>query len=381
MSANNFFIIYVIIFYIVTPIYITFVNNDKFYMQLAIISVIFCMFIKIGVLIEGFLPKILYRRIQVNKSKFIFYSFITFSIFAIYSFYTAGGIPLVQIFYGLDGDLLRGELFKGRNGVERILLYLSAFFTYVILPLSLLYAFQLRQRYRFLLLALSVIFSIATLQKALVLNMLFPLITLLIIEKKLKIRYVIMVGMILFLYFIIMIELTIGSERVRPTYDLMSFFSPSYKYGGAIDYFVWRLVAVPIYTARDTLLVFEEHLLGIYLSGGTSSFLSFLFGVDNVNIEKLVFAYQFGGFNVLANANSFSGVALFVDFGYLGLVVFGLFGGIIFQLLQNNQDTAIRAMGYLMAYKLMNAPLVGLILGNGFLLVFLIGWFLKDKKR
>ena len=104
---------------------------------------------------------------------------------------------------------------------------------------------------------------------------------------------------------------------------------------------------------------------------------SSVFGVPRVNIEKLVFAYQFGGFNALANANTNYAVTLFVDFSWIGVGVISYFLGHLFRVIERSGDIVLVSIGYLMAFKLLNGPFLGLFLSAGFSYVVLHSLFLR----
>jgi hypothetical protein len=84
---------------------------------------------------------------------------------------------------------------------------------------------------------------------------------------------------------------------------LADFFKTTYKSSGPVDFVVWRSIAVPVFTAADTLRVFAERFTGEPLWGATSSFLAAIFSLDRVPLEKFVFEYEFG-WNELANSNA-----------------------------------------------------------------------------
>ncbi|WP_430619968.1 O-antigen polymerase [Vibrio cholerae] len=383
LKAIHVVIFYTTIFFILTPLLLYVSNSGSAYhLYLALVVFISNLSLFLGYKLPLSLPRFKLTKIVINP-KYTFYTIVLlFITFVLYTFYTFKGIPLFMIISGEgDPNILRGELFKGRQGFEILLLYLSAIFTYVFVPLAILlsYKFQINHRTKFLLLA--VFFCITTLQKALLLNLLIPLFVYFLFVGNLKRKHLIYIFSVLFSYFIVMIILTGhgDSKSSQDSIDLSIFFSSSFAPSGGLEYFVWRVFAVPIYTAVDTMYVFFNVIGGEHLLGGTSNLFSFLFGVEKVELEKIVFEYQFGGFNPLANANTTFSVVLFVDFSYIGVVFFSVLLGVLFRLFERSGDLVLIAIGYLLAFKVLNAPLVGLFFSAGFIYFVFHIIFLRFK--
>jgi hypothetical protein len=374
--------LYTTLFYILTPAYIyLFYSSSELYSILIKVVLISNVMLFFGYNIAYFTPILRIKKICINPVYFYNSIFVLFVLFVIYSFYSIGGVPFFQVlFNSYDADLARGELFKGRSGYQVVLLYASAIFTYVFVPLAVVMSFEWKFNSRKLFLIVSLFFCIATLQKALLLNILLPLIVLFFIQRKLRIVSLIKWAILLMAYFVVMITFT-GSGRTidKSEFDLLEFFSSSFSPSGGLEYFFWRVIAVPLYTAVDTLYVFYNDLGGVNTLGGTSKLFSMILGVPHVELEKLVFAYQFGGYNPLANANTNFSVVLFVDFNYLGLIVFSFLLGVIFRVLERSKETVIVCLGYLLAFKVLNAPLIGLFFSAGFLYVIFHALFLRFR--
>ena len=148
-----------------------------------------------------------------------------------------------------------------------------------------------------------------------------------------------------------------------------------------LDYFVWRAFAVPIYTAADTLIVHEQKYKGELLMGSTSSFLSSVFGLQRVNLERYVFEYQFGGWNETANSNAVFIVDAYANFGLLGVIFFSLFVGQLFRWFRISPDIGFKSLWPLFAFILFNASLIGTLFSNGFLYMVLHALFFKCRSN
>jgi hypothetical protein len=380
LSPLTLFVIYTTVFFIVTPLYLVFKNDEPYAIQLIIVTFVSNSFIVIGYITKKRL-NFNFLKIRIDPTFFCHVSFIFFTFFAFYSFYTSGGIPLFNILLDHGNpDVLRGMLFKGREGTEIILLYLSAFFSYVLIPISVILAFHYKVKLRFYYLFWAVLFSISTLQKALVMNVLFPLFAYLFLKRKVGIRFYVITTFIIFIYFILMIKTT-GHADNNTLLSNADFFSSSYVPSGAIDYFIWRFFSVPIYTAIDTLYVFNSVLHSEYLLGASSSLLSFLLGFEKIEIEKLVFEYQFGGYNALANANTYFAVGLFIDFSWIGVCVISFLVGSFYAAINQSKDLSIISMGYLFAWLSANGSLIGIMFSSGFLYLVLHIMFIRFNKK
>ena len=159
-----------------------------------------------------------------------------------------------------------------------------------------------------------------------------------------------------------------------------SYFSAQYLPISALDYFLWRSFAVPVFTAQDMLFVFLNQFHSVPLLGASSTFISGIFGMEKINIERYVFEYQFGSWNEIANSNAFFAVDLYVNFLWPGVVVFSFLIGLLFRLLNKNKDPAIGIQGVLLGWYLFSAPLLGLMIGNGYIVFVMIVLFMQESR-
>lgn len=374
-NAVRLFVAALIAVYLLLPLYAYFFDNyDVYNLRLAVLTFISCIMIVIG----ASLP-IFDDLIHNITSKFRFdgkilsYGIIaSFTIFLFATFLTADHIPIFSYFSGANANELsdqRGELFKGREGWQSILLYLFTFFSQAFVPYAIAYLFIARDRLRYIAIAIFFLFTISFLQKFLFVNAIIPLayaysITM---HKSRKSLIVAVIAVPIILY--ILTRLSMGSGAVSGAYNgVGAIFSADYVPTSAMDTLWWRAIAVPVFTATDTLHVFYERLGGDYLYGSSSSFIAFLTGAERVNIERYVFDYQWG-WNDTANANTVYLVDAFVNFGWIGVCIFSLIIGQSLRWFSNSRDLAMRSLWPLYCLGLFNATFVGVLLSNGFLLV------------
>src|SRR5204862_4271790 len=138
----------------------------------------------------------------------------------------------------------------------------------------------------------------STLQRALFLYIVFPILYFTLQHRRdiASRTYAIVAGSLLLLYFLIVLAAG-GSDNLSAASTAtvgQNYFEASYAPANAIEIFVWRSTAVPVFTASDSLRVFHEYLGGEPFWGATSLFFSTVFDLQRVPFERLVFEYQWG---------------------------------------------------------------------------------------
>lgn len=311
--------------------------------------------------------------LNIDWRAFVGLSWVLFAAFVAITFATAPSIPIISAFRGVTDAALgveRGEFLKGRSGAGLALLYISAFMVNTIVPYSVVVAYAARSRARHWLAAGFFLFTISFMVKSLFLHLALPLLAFFAMRRQLGgLRALAGFGACVAVL-VAASFLAIGSdgsaavgEAVVAAEVLSSAFAPS----NPIEYFVWRAVAVPIFTATDTLVVHATYFDARPLWGATSSFLASLLGFERINLERFVFEFQYGAWNELANSNTMFLLDGYVNFGWFGVVAFGMFVGQVFRWFRLSRDVGFRALWPLFAFVLFNAPLIGLMLGSGFL--------------
>ncbi|WP_154503842.1 hypothetical protein [Pseudomonas mandelii] len=314
-------------------------------------------------------------RISINSSVFNFFVWSFFFVFVVYTFYTAPSIPLLSALQGASADELsqeRGDFFKGRTGVEAGLLYLSTIFTTVLIPYSIVLMYLKRSPFRHVFLVVAFLFCISFLQKALFLNVFLPLLVCFAVTGKLPVKALIpcAAGAISLLAFAV--YLSLGAESGTNNgwrFDVLNYFSSTYVSEGSGDYFFWRVFAVPVFTATDTLLVHAEKFAGDSLLGATSLLISTVTGAERINIERYVFQHQFGSWNEIANANAVFITDAYINFSWVGVVLFSGFVGQVFRWFRLSEDVAFKSLWPVFALTLYSASLIGMLISNGFLYI------------
>jgi hypothetical protein len=322
-------------------------------------------------------------RLRFSSKKFIAFVYGIFIVFLLVTFATAPSVPILSALMGAEADdlgLQRGAFLKGRDGAEIVLLYMSAILTTTLIPYSIVLIYEMRSAKRHIAVFVFFLFCISFMMKALFLNCFLPLLAFLASKRQLS-RNIFFGFLVTALA--LLIAATYLSLRGKST-DInnndANYFSASYLPYNSFDYFMWRSVAVPIFTATDTLIVHKEQFLSRSLMGSTSSLIAGIFDVERINIERFVFAYQFGSWNEIANANAVFVVDAFVNFGWIGVIIFSLFVGQIFRWFRISQDIAFRSLWPIFALMLFSASLIGMLLSNGFFYMVFHALFIRMKK-
>lgn len=321
------------------------------------------------------------RRIVVSSTALhaIIWGF--FLLYCAYAVLTADAVPLVSMLAGADELTLneqRGSFLKARTGYESALIYISTVFVSVLLPFSLSSLFLRRSRWRFLCFFIFFTYSLSFMQKALFLNVVLPLLYVFWYLKILDYRKMIFFSFGAFSLLFFLVAASVSAQGNQIAFDLSDFFSAAYTAKSGVDYLIWRIVGVPLFSAADTLHVFFDQFSGEHLFGATSSFFSSLFFLERINLERIVFAYQWS-WNDTANTNSFYMVDSYVNFGFLGVVVYSFMVGQIFRLFAVSDNEAFKSIWPVFCINIFNGSLVPTLLGNGFLLLFLIVVLVKER--
>lgn len=317
-----------------------------------------------------------------------------FAIFCVVAFATAGSAPLFSALRGgvteavLDQE--RAAFLKMREGWGAGLGYLSGIFTGALLPYSLSSLLVRRARGRYGALAVFLLYAESFLQKALFLQVLIPIFYL-VVQRKLWNLIAFSVPLALTLLLLFGNARLVQGELLPALPDFSHGIGQGTSHGGPGAYFnahydaksslgklVWRAVAVPVFTARDAIEVFDEVFDGKQLRGATSSFVAKIFRLERVNYDLVVYDYEWGN-GALGRSNTVYFIEGFVNFGWVGVVLFSLIVGQCYRILHKSGEDALKAMSLVLGYNLIQASLMGTMLSGGFILVFLIALFVTVK--
>lgn len=356
---------------------------NPYFIELAQLTVV----ASIAIVIGYQLPLLDFRfnsnaaRVHIDARVFHATVWVAFMAFLAITFATAEAIPIVSALQGADTAELsqqRGDFLKARVGVEAALLYMSTIFVGALLPYSLAALFLQKSRYRFALTALFLAFSVSFLAKSLFVNVMLPLMYVFAQRSRASARHVLMiiVASVALLYAVTLLSFGGQAEFETGGAAAGAFFGAGYLPTGAIDHLIWRAVAVPMFTAADTLVVFADQFNREPMWGATSSFLAALFGLERIPLEKLVFEHQWS-WNDIANSNSVYITEGFVNFSWLGVIFFSLFVGQSMRWFRRSKDEAFKSLWMIYCLTLFTSGLIGTMLSVGYVLMFTLALFCK----
>lgn len=397
----------------------TFTLQNSYYLELASLVAVaaFCVLLgsQINILDRQFSPDA--RRVSFPLKWYLIIVWSGFAAFAVMAWSTADHIPLISSFqcFGADQLAVQRELFlKGRTGWESGLVYVNAFFIGAVVPYTIALMFAYNARFRWLCLVFFLAYSISFLEKALFLKAMLP-IAYLVFQGRLGnviASIGVLVGMILLLMFVTTaasslcpvgttssVEVQLPAEgrpdaqRTRdggpgvkgPGGVSLGIFNPKYMAAGyqpssTLDHLIWRVLSVPLFTAKDALEVFDVRFDSQPLMGATSTPLAKLLGQERVSYERLVFEAQWGQNHTgTGSANSVYVTEAFVNFGWIGVIGISLLVGQMFRWFALSVDTGFQALWLVFASGLYVAGFIGLMLSNGFVIIFLIALFVRWK--
>lgn len=322
-------------------------------------------------------------KIEMSMETFTALIWIPFFISAILIIATAPAIPLVTAIRGGSADLIalqREEFLKSREGAAAAFVYINAFFTGALIPYSISLMFVNNFRWRWILTFLFILYSISFVEKAFFLKIMLPLLYL-FGTGKVKTKFgpnTTIAAAAAILLFVTTVSGS-GSDIVA-TNSSTDFFSSHYAPSSPLMHIIWRSIAVPVFTAADSLRVFYLYFHGNQFNGATSSFFAAIFGIPRIAFERIVFEFQWGQNETgTGSSNAVYIVEAFVNFGWYGVALFSAFVGRSLKWFARSRDEAFRAIWPLYVLGLYSAGLIGQLLSNGFLIIIMIGLFVHVR--
>lgn len=326
-----------------------------------------------------------------RKQKYLFFNFRVFSfiIFGLYFltmatiFITASNIPIIESIKGADVFQLmifREMFLKEREGWEALLGYLITIIDSAILPYLILESFIRKFKFRYLFLAIFLLYSISFLEKAYLFKIVLPIFALIFFITENKIKFLAISSMIFFLLVFFMFAISKSEDSIVMQGSFVNpFFSLLYRPQSITEAILWRTLVIPIVTALDGLSVFREHFHNELFMGRTSSLIAAITGQERLNFERWVYQSQYGG-SETGNANQTFIMESFINFGYLGVAVFSLIVGKLVRMVVKTKDIALISIVPLFLYNLFSSGLIGNLFSNGFILFFLMVYYVRLRK-
>jgi hypothetical protein len=353
------------------------------FVDLAVLSALGAASVWVGAQISLFDPLIQGRRPRLVVPPGVFSAAVwcLFVTFAVVALATAERIPLVAALGGADADtiaVLREEFLKAREGWQSSFVYINAGLSGALIPYSIALMFRLRMPGRWFAFAVFLAFCISFVEKAFFLKAALPLLYL-VAQRRIRVPLspAALMGSILGL--LILVTIFSGAGTAEDSND-EAFFSVAYAPHGPLGHILWRSVAIPVVTAADAIRVLHDEFGGQPLWGATSSLLAGITGREHIEFERMVFSAQWGQNETgTGSSNSVFLTEAYVNFGWPGVVLFSVLVGWLMRVFAKSRDEALRSLWILFAFGVYTSGLIGLLLSNGFILLFGLGLFVRFK--
>jgi hypothetical protein len=356
-------------------------GSDTSYVELAMLAVLAAAAICLGFQGRN-TPAPAVGRLEFSLGTFTAIVWIPFLLTAALIVATAPAVPLLTALRGGSPDLIalqREEFLKSRAGIAGIFVYLNALFTGALVPYSIALMFVHKYRWRWLLTGLFLLYSVSFVEKAFFFRIALPLLYLFgtgMVKSNFGPKTTLGAAAVILLF----VTTVSGSGAGDAVGTSADFFSANYAPSSPLIHIIWRSLAVPVITAADALRVFETYLGGQPLHGATSSFVASIFGLKRVLFERIVFEVQWGQNETgTGSSNSVYITEAFVNFGWIGVVIFSIFIGRSLKWFARSRDEAFRSIWPLYVMGLYSAGLFGQLLSNGFILLLALGLFVSIR--
>lgn len=314
-----------------------------------------------------------------------------YTIYIVYVLFTAQKIPLVLAFQGASSAEIshyRELFFKARTGFDVVLVYLNAVFTVALMPFILAGLYIVKYKYRHFYLLFFLFTLLLSMEKSLILRALLPLIVLIVngnvVDKYLTFKRLVLA---LFLGLFMVSFLALGnfsSDEVQLLSELIEIDPNTAKYfivsnpDSVTQFMLNRIFWIPYITAIDWLSFFNEVLHRELVLGASSSFVSGLFGMERLNLERLVFEFEWGqNESGTGSSNVVYFIDIFLNFGWLGVISSNAVLAFVVRFFETSDNAAAKASFFVYAYFICTSTLVGVLLSGGMLILMFVTMVIK----
>jgi hypothetical protein len=383
------FVIAIFLFYFTIPLCVYSYNQDEAFLHLAKLAILSTVVMFFSNIFFKKRYKIL-SRIPTRVNTFTWIVLTIFCIFVLITTYTSSSIPIFAALSGETANTLsesREQFLKARTGILSALVYLSAILTTTFMPYILILNFSLQKKIRKLILSFFVVYSLLFLSKIFFLKWLFPLGAYFSGDKQFKYNRKRILLTLLISFLLISFNVYIAKfgnilNKEQQYFDMVDYYySASFvqelDQSSGLKFLIWRAVAVPIFTASDSIKVFNDYYGNIFFKGATNGTLALLLKQERCRFERMVFAYQYrsGYMTNTKSSNSAFFIEAYINFGITGNVLFSVVSSWLLVNFGYSSNPAISAITPILSFSLFTGGLLGVLFGNG-IFMFLICYFL-----
>jgi hypothetical protein len=294
---------------------------------------------------------------------------------------TAPSIPLLGAISGAAADDVsesREQFLKARSGWMIVFVYAHALLAGSLVPYAIAGLVAYRLRWRWVAICSFFFGCVIFAEKAFFLKAIIPIAA--VEWRRGRRAIVIAIGVVAIASVMALAIITTrsmseaSSEGDSPTPS--EYFSSAYvaeASSSTTEYMAWRAIAVPIFTAVDSLSTFRETYGSQHFFGATSSLVSGVAGQERIWFERSVFDFQWGQKATgTGSSNAIFFIEAFVNFGIPGVVALSIFAGACLAFLARSADPALAALWPLYLFAIYCGGLIGTLLSNGFLAVVIV---------
>lgn len=326
----------------------------------------------------------------VRMSNLVFFIYF---IYIVYVVVTAPGIPLLLSLKGAssaDLSYFRELFFKARTGFDSILVYLNAIFTVAILPFLIASLYIIKYKHRHLYLIFFVFTLLLSMEKSLIARALLPLLVLVIngyvTDKYVTLKRILIIsGFGLFVITFLSLG-NLANDETKLLSEIVELDPNAAKYfvvnnpDSIAQFILNRIFWIPYITAIDWLSFYNEVLHREYVMGASSSMIAGIFGMERVNLERLVFEFEWGqNESGTGSANTVYFIDVFLNFGWLGVIISNAILAFIIRFFEFCDNNAAKASFFVYAYFIATSTLIGVMFSSGLLLFMVLILFVKKN--
>ena len=388
-------IIAIMVFYVFPSLLAVFFNGNPSAGNLLMISCIsIATYFMAYYLLSGSWFKNLFKGIPKIPMHWKYFSYSILIVYFSIIIYACLTVSQVALFAALEGSnitdlsVLREEFLRTRTGWEHSLLYIYTICISALMPLIITTMFAIKARWRLTLLFLFIFSLILTLEKGRVMVALLPLIVLFVNQGQRQHAYKTIALLISTIVLVSVIargglasSVKVDSTAVTTT-DTASSTPVQYNLfkgqTGQVYYLVNRVIYIPYITAIDWLRYKEEIRHGEAVSGQSIGIVAWLSGLEKINLEREVFAFQWGQNETkTGSSNTVFYIDAYLNFGMFGVILYSMLLAFFIRVCVLLGNEALIACLAISLYYVVFQGLSAVLFSGGLGFLFIIALFFK----
>ena len=332
-----------------------------------------------------------FLKVRLKWQAVTMFIFVVYFFVIIYACLTAPGIALVAALKGVPmGELsgLREEFLRTREGWEKGLNYIYSICITSLVPYAIAKMFVVKARFRFAMLFAFLLSLALTLEKGRAVVAMLPLIVLYANLGDHKKAYRAIFTLVIIVGLISIIarggltsnDSTTESAAMEGVPEQYNLFKGE---SGQGYYMMNRIGYIPYITAIDWLNYREQVLRGDDVNGRSIGVVAFLFEQEKINLEREVFAFQWGQNDTgTGSSNTVFFVDAYLNFGIIGVIIYSLIVSFIARVIVVSGDGALVSCLSIPLLYICFTPLPAVLFSGGLAFLFLLALvFRVESKR